>query len=150
MRRKGWIIWAGVMALAAAAGAAPVIERVEHRVFETARASRDLLPSRLSSFDAAPAGAMTEKFFVDWRTGEGRLPAGVLVTFEFQMERSPRIRTLFIQYPFEVQGRRRATFEVAESVTRQGGRVEAWRVRVVHQGRRLAEKTSESWREAPR
>ena len=121
------------------------IVKVTHRTQDSRRGSPSLMPSRLSTAEAEMEAACTEWFYVHWETGRaGSLP-GTVVTFEFRQAFNPLIRTLFIQYPFKVKGERRATFEVAEPTIRRGGRVAAWRARIVRGGRRLAERTSESW-----
>ncbi|MBU1909621.1 MAG: hypothetical protein KJ726_06220, partial [Verrucomicrobia bacterium] len=124
---------------------APRILKVTHRVRDSRRESPALMPSRLDTAPAGTENAGTEWFYVYWAPGrDGSLP-GTVVTFEFRQAFRPLIRTLFIQYPFKVKGERCATFEIAESTIRRGGRVTAWRVRIVRGGRRLAERTSESW-----
>jgi hypothetical protein len=134
-----------MMAPASPAVEAPRILRVTHRVRDRRLGSPALMPDRLGPVDIGTANAGAESFFVFWNTGpDGSLP-GTVVTFEFRQAFNPLIRTLFIQYPFKVKGERRATFEVAELTIRRSGRVVAWRARIVRGGRRLAERTSESW-----
>lgn len=128
------------------AAAEPVrILRVRHRVIDTRRASPSLMPDRLGPADAGAADAVSERFLVYWQAGPDGSPPGTVATFEFRQAFSPLIRTLFIQYPFKVKGERCATFEVAEPTIRRGGRVVAWRARILVGGRRWAERTSESW-----
>jgi hypothetical protein len=139
------VVLAGAAPSEGFAEEAPRILNVTHRARDSRRASPSLMPGRL---DMAAVGAEeggTEWFYVYWDPGrDGSLP-GTVVTFEFRQASRPLIRTLFIQYPFKVKGERCATFEIAEPTIRRGGRVAAWRVRIVRGGRRLAERTSGSW-----
>ncbi|MBP7831272.1 MAG: hypothetical protein KA248_15290 [Kiritimatiellae bacterium] len=120
------------------------ILRVQHQALNSRRESPALMPDRLGPADPAPA-AGAERFRVYWHAGEDGSPPGTVVTFEFRQAYRPLIQTLFIQYPFKVKGERCATFEVAEPTVRRGGRVVAWRVRILRGGRRLAERTSDTW-----
>lgn len=142
--RVGWlIVWSAAVVDAAPEGAR--ILRVEHRVREHERATESFWSARLPKFRPGAGSTATERFYVHWEPGPNAPAEGLVLTFEFVQARSPRIRTLFIQYPFRVQGRRRAVFEIAPEVSAVGGAVRAWRVRVVRRGRLLAERTSESW-----
>lgn len=135
----------GLCPAPASAMEAARITRITHRALEPRRASASLMPGRLGPSDVGVGQGAGEEFRVYWAPGPaGSLP-GTVVTFEFRQAFQSLIRTLFIQYPFAVKGERCALFEVAEPAIRQGGRVTAWRVRVSRGGRRLAERTSESW-----
>lgn len=109
-------------------------------------AGTSLLTSRLPKFTGRPARPDKEVFHVYWTPSPEGLAAGTLVTFEYRQERDDRVRFLSIKYPFTVEGQRKAVFEIAGAALRVGGRVSAWRVRVVRGGRVLAQRSSGSWK----
>lgn len=119
------------------------ISRVGHQLLERGSVIRHAWPERLVSNDYETA--VKEVFKVYWTAGEEGLPAGTLVLFEYRQKLSPLIRTLFIRYPFEVKGERCAEFEIGRDALRARGRVVAWRARVTHGGRVLAEQASAEW-----
>jgi hypothetical protein len=104
------------------------------------------------------AGSQLPKFFEDdarrgetfgvyWSAvGQGLAP-GATVMFEYVLEEAPEIRAQHIQYDFKTAGARKAVFTIPEKDFREGGKVKAWRVRILR-GRLLAERTSPNWKDA--
>ncbi|MFH0953414.1 MAG: hypothetical protein V1873_03695 [Verrucomicrobiota bacterium] len=138
---------AGLWAVTAQAQDQARILRVEHAtVSGSAGRTASLYSPRISKFADLNEGVPREVYTVYWLPPSRGTPSGTLVTFEYRQERSPDIKFLYIKYPFLAQGERKATFEIAENARRVGGGVTAWRVRVVHGGRLLAEQTSDTWR----
>jgi hypothetical protein len=89
-----------------------------------------------------------ETYAIYWQaTGRG-LPPGVTVLFEYVLENAPEIRAQHIQYDFKTEGARKAVFTIPEKDFRDGGKVKAWRARILH-GRLLAEQTSPNWKSSP-
>ncbi len=109
-------------------------------------APASLMPSRLPKFMDDMLVPARETFTIDWTALPPGLPAGVLVTFEYRQTEAEQVKFLYIKYPFSVRGDRRAAFEVSGDALDVGGRVTAWRARVVLRGRLLAERSSENWR----
>ncbi len=113
---------------------------------------------RASTTNPLPqAGAQLPKFFEDdarrgatfvvyWTaTGHG-LPPGATVMFEYVLEDAPEIHALHVQYDFKTEGARKAAFTIPEKDFRDGGKVKAWRVRILR-GRLLASQTSPNWKD---
>jgi hypothetical protein len=148
-----WVVMSAVAMVAAGACVAKAQERarilgVDHREEAGGAAERSpsLMSPRLPKFTEPAGGAARETFVVRWQAPAAGLAAGTLLTFEYRQERSNRVRFLSIRYPFQVQGERRATFEITREARQRYGRVTAWRVRAVAGGRALAELSSKSWR----
>ena len=82
---------------------------------------------------------------VYWQaTGTG-LPAGTTILFEYYLKTAPGLRSVHLQYDYVTRGERKATFVIPEKDYREGGTVQAWRVRMVHSGQLLAERTATNW-----
>jgi hypothetical protein len=123
------------------------ILRVEHVLDAGAATAWDasLMSSRLPKFADAAAFSPREVFSVSWEPTFAA-PAGTLVTFEYLQEFSRHIQFLFRKYEWPVESEEKATFAIDIGGARPAGRVMAWRARVVHGGRLLAESKSENWR----
>ncbi len=85
-----------------------------------------------------------ETFAVYWSAAGRGLPEGVTVMFEYVLENAPEVRAQHIQYDFKTEGARKAVFTIPEKDFREGGKVKAWRARVLR-GRLLAEQASPTW-----
>ena len=123
------------------------ILRVEH-VADAGIASApapSLMSSQLPKFAEAAAPSPREFFSVYWEPTV-IAPEGTLVTFEYTQEFSRDIKFLFTKYDWAVEGLEKASFTVLTGGARPGGRVTAWRARVVYRGRLLAQTQSDTWR----
>ena len=144
---------AGLMGVAELAVAAlppqnPVrIVRVDHVVEAGAAPAWDssLMRPQLPKFADATAASPREHFSVYWEPAVAA-PAGTLVTFEYTQEFLPGVKFEHRKYEWPVQGLEKAFFAVNTGGSRPGGRVTAWRARVVYRGRLLAETRSATWR----
>jgi len=87
-----------------------------------------------------------ETFAVYWAAAGRGLPAGVTVMFEYVLENAPEVRAQHVQYDFKTEGARKAVFIIPEKDFREGGKVKAWRARILR-GRLLAELASPNWKE---
>ena len=101
------------------------------------------------------AGSQMPKFFEDdarrgetfaiyWSAAGNGLPPGVTVMFEYVQENTPEVHALHIQYDFKTEGARKALFTIPEKDFRDGGKVKAWRARILR-GRLLTEQASPNW-----
>jgi hypothetical protein len=144
---------AGLMGVAelACAAAPPQnrvrILRVEHVVDAGAASNRvsGMISSQLPKFADAAEASSRELFSVYWEPTVAA-PEGTMVTFEYTQEFSPNIKFLFMKYDWPVEGLEKAFFTVNTGGARPGGRVTAWRARVVYRGRLLAQTQSDTWR----
>lgn len=113
---------------------------------------------RASATNPLPqAGSQMPKFFEDdarrgetftvyWSAAGNGLPPGATVMFEYVLENAPEIRAQHIQYDFKTEGARKAAFTIPEKDFRDGGKVKAWRARILR-GRLLTELASPNWKE---
>jgi len=86
-----------------------------------------------------------ETFAIYWTAAGHGLPPGATVMFEYVLENAPEVRAQHIQYDFKTEGARKAVFTIPEKDFREGGKVKAWRVRILR-GRLLTEQTSPNWK----
>ena len=122
------------------------IDRVEAvSVQDGSGGSVGLASARLPKFMEGYETTPREVYQVSWHPPVAGVRAGTLVTFEYRQQHSERIKFLSIKYPFPVKEERKAVFEISPAVTRELGRVTAWRARVVWGGRLLAEQISDNW-----
>lgn len=149
----GMILLAGLACWAASPAGAAVQERarilaVQHATLADTTSGRamSVFTPRMGKFSDINEGVPREVYTVLWLPPRDGTPPGTLVTFEYRQKSAPSTKFLFIRYPFAAQGERRAVFEIARDARRVGGPVTAWRARVVHSGRLLAELTSDTWR----
>lgn len=124
------------------------ILRVEERrpPMGEAAASPSFNALHLDKFSDERIDADGHLFFVHWQPPEGGSPAGTVVRFEYRQEDPKVVKKLEVAYPIRTNERRRATFKITGKALRQGGIVTAWRVRILEDGKVLAEDQSESWR----
>lgn len=99
-----------------------------------------LEPAKMVKFLRERADNARLTFAVGWDAGSG-VEVGTLVTFEYRQAGGEAVKFLSHKTETPLQGRQESFFVLPE-----GGNVEAWRVRVVYRGRRLAERKSELWR----
>ena len=83
---------------------------------------------------------VTEAYTVYWNALAG-VPPGTLITFEYRQGGSKKIRFLFHKFERPVRGEQKTVFRIPG-----GKRADAWRVRIVYGGRRIAERRSSNWR----
>lgn len=86
-----------------------------------------------------------ETFAIYWSAAGHGLQPGVSVMFEYVLENAPEVHAQHIQYDFKTEGARKAVFTIPEKDFRDGGKVKAWRARILR-GRLLAELTSPEWK----
>ena len=143
----GLACWTASPARAAAPERARILA-VQHATLADTDSGRamSIFTPRMGKFSNINEGIPREVYTVLWLPPRDGTAPGTMVTFEYRQERAPSPKFLFIRYPFVAQGERKAVFEIARDARRVGGPVTAWRARVVHSGRLLAELTSDTWR----
>lgn len=134
------VVAAGLLCVLAWASGAANIDRVEFVAQAVEPAGVGLAPPQMPKFVQDRPGHAKARYVVRWNAGAG-VPAGALVTFEYRQDAADRIRFLSWKCEAALKGAQVTEFEIPG-----GGRAEAWRVRVVYGGRRLAETASDSWR----
>jgi hypothetical protein len=89
-----------------------------------------------------------EEYKVLWSPGSGVAADTVVVRFEYLQRRAREPQSLEVKYPFDVKERRTTTFSVSKKAYRQGGEITAWRVRILHHGKVVAEQVwpSRAWK----
>jgi hypothetical protein len=83
---------------------------------------------------------------VVWESPRSGTEAGAVLLFEYRRDSDRDIKARNIKYPFRVEGQRTATFVLTGHDAHKDGRVIMWRVRLIHKGRLLAEKSSDGWK----
>ena len=89
---------------------------------------------------AKPAGQV---YVVSWKPDQASINKGEQLVFDYQQDRRRESGRLTIQYPFPVQGVRKARFTIPDKVIHKGGAIRSWRVSLLYQGQLLATQTSE-------
>ena len=154
MRRR-WMHFIAVLLFFVGANQASVAaEQPLARILEVNRATTSGTPHgpaqlQMPKFLSTDAPVDGDAYRVTWEPLSRALPVGVQVTFEYTQQRASGVKSLMLQYPFAVRERRTATFRIADRAYQLGGPVADWRVRVVRDGRVLAEKTSAYWSDSP-
>jgi len=90
---------------------------------------------------------LEEEYKVIWSPGPGVEANTVVVQFDYMQRRIREPQSLEVKYPFAVKEQRTATFSVSKKAYRQGGEITAWRVRILQQGKVVAEQAwpSQAW-----
>ncbi len=106
----------------------------------------DSLPSdpislQLPKFLERESVDLGEEYQVRWSPGSGLAANTVVVRFEYLQRRVREPQSLEVKYPFAVKDRRTTTFSVSKNAYRQGGEITAWRVRILHHGKVVSERT---------
>lgn len=136
----GFFFAAALAAFPAPPSGAARIVRVERDAQVVEAPTVGLVPAQMPKFMQERPGRAVSRYLVRWNAGAG-VPAGALVTFEYRQGAADRIRFLSWKLETALKGEQTTVFEIPG-----GGDAEAWRVRVVYGGRRLAELASDSWR----
>jgi len=153
VKMKRYVMWACVAL--ACAGRTPAQEPPRAIILRVVREPHAHLANPLPGYDSPMPKFFDqdvrrgERWAVFWQaTGHG-LPAGATVVFEYQLDAASGIRALSQPYDFITRGERKAVFTIPEQDYRDGGNVKSWRVRVIHSGQVLAERTSVNWTPPP-
>lgn len=142
--------WVGVLvgfgACLTSLHAAPRISDIQYEFVPGERESdtRRMVKKRLVKFNHYIKSPSHEVFYVNWDAGQG-LGSGATVIFEYRQGRSAVNRVVKFQYPTAVAGKKRTTFNIPAVDADSGGRVSAWRVRLVHDQKILSSRVSPSW-----
>lgn len=108
------------------------------------QASSGLSGPRLTRFaDPHPSGK--QYFTVTWEAPSSGLAPGTVLLFEYTQTNLPKVQSLHVSYPFTVNNRRKAVFEINRDAFREGGPVKTWRVRLIYKGRLLAWESTADW-----
>jgi hypothetical protein len=85
-------------------------------------------------------------FDVRWQAPQAGLPPGCIVRLDVLRAGNPQASSFEITYDERIVGRRVTTFTLPRSPGARAAAVAAWRVQVIHSGKVLAAKASDSWR----
>ncbi len=85
-------------------------------------------------------------FDVSWTPPEQGLPSGVVVLFEYRHPHLGEPSTMSIEYEGDVLHPQIARFIVPRTDVARWGPVTAWRVRIRHTGRTIAQQASTNWK----
>jgi hypothetical protein len=124
------------------------IQRVEVRVSETPSAvDPNMRGTRLAgpASDVMVSGGETVEVY--WTPGRGRIEAGSGVTLEYRRAYGDALHTEARPVNADTGVARKTVFLIEPTDSElSDGPILMWRVRLVHEGKVLAEKTSANWR----